>query len=241
MIRPVLDRGATTVPGRLAWIRDVRVPEMFPGEFEPRPLGELAFNLACPDGRHTFDVIEAVEQERWSENPADPSGQGVNRQRFRMTLTCITCGRVERRQGEYQDTGARTTMLTGTAEVQAICAQMIRPGTRWPKGRDAWPGGAEPPRVRWWGDCPEIGRRGAIHTRQARPGSGLVAGVLPGGAAALARRSRQGHGRDRPAPRHHGRGRDQADLTPRRKGAPRSRPLRRTSRRRRTTVSRGRQ
>jgi hypothetical protein len=164
VIRAVVGREANV--GGLSWVRDVRVPTAFVGEFDPRPVGEFAPGGACTDGRHTFDVIEAVEQERWVEDPTDSNSPEVPRQRFRMALTCIVCGRVEHRAGEYWDTDTRriTRVDPVPLRFRGLVAQMIDPGSRWSRGdRDcsAWAvhdaTGAPVGVI-----CPQVGRRGAV-------------------------------------------------------------------------------
>lgn len=140
MIRPVLDQESV---GRGRWrLRDVRVPIAFAGEFDPQPVGCHLRTPQCPDGRHTWDVIEAVTQERWvrdphsTQDPQDPDGDFIGCQSFRMRFTCITCGRVEHREGKFHETRAPSTHVDPVPlKAGALRAQMIDPGS-WSLGRD---------------------------------------------------------------------------------------------------------
>lgn len=165
MIRPVLERDLRAAG--LRWVHDVRVPNAFPvyGS-DPRPVAGSARSVTCVDGRHTFDVIEAVDQERWKTDPSDPDGDGQLLQRFRMVLTCLACGRVEYRAGTYHDTARERSTQVDPAPLRfrGLAAQMVDPGRSWfgqKRDLSLWAvhdtAGALVGVI-----CPEVGRRGAV-------------------------------------------------------------------------------
>lgn len=164
MIRPVLDEG-TAGRGRW-WLRDVRVPTGVAGEFHPSALGSYVRAEQCPDGRHTWDVIEALGPEKGIEDSPDPAPNGMSRQAFRLAFTCLMCGRVEYRRGEFHDEIRDPSTRVDPVPLKAggLRAQMIDPGYR-PLARDRdyslWmvhdTTGAMVGLI-----TPQVGRRGAV-------------------------------------------------------------------------------
>jgi hypothetical protein len=93
MILPGVDP-ATGEIERRAWSRDVRVPGGL--EFPPRLVAGGNWS-PCTGGRHLWDAVEAVDNE-----VEDDAGECT--QRFRLVLTCVNCGLVQRLEG-VADTG----------------------------------------------------------------------------------------------------------------------------------------
>jgi len=87
---------------------DVRVPSWLVYGHDPHLLASYRRSQECPDGRHVWDALIA----RGTEFEVDPDDEvarrrgGTDRERavavqaFRLVLTCIRCGVVERLTGE---------------------------------------------------------------------------------------------------------------------------------------------
>jgi hypothetical protein len=73
-------------------LRDARVPRPFSLDQPPRLLGSYDRNKQCPDGRHLWDAIVANGECRYDEDEYEHLP-------FRLTLTCVRCGRLERLAG----------------------------------------------------------------------------------------------------------------------------------------------
>jgi hypothetical protein len=74
---------------------DLRVPVPFCYDRPPHVLAHWARSDQCPNGRHLWDVMVATAPE---DGEDDEDGR-VDRLRFRMVLTCLRCGRIERLAG----------------------------------------------------------------------------------------------------------------------------------------------
>lgn len=114
--------------------RDARVPAVGGLDAAPRVVGcHRRSESTCEQGRHLFDAIEDdMADLRTSELLGDEYGERWVR--FRLTLTCIRCGIIERRGGlrDHEDDRSRPTAVAAVPlRAGAFRAQQIDQGGDW--------------------------------------------------------------------------------------------------------------
>lgn len=118
--------------------RDSRVPAVGGLDAAPRVVGHYRRSEGtCEQGRHLFDAIEDdTADPRTSELLGDEFGERWVR--FRLTLTCVRCGIIERLGGlrDQEDDRSRPTAVSAVPlRAGAFRAQQIDRGSDW--GRSA--------------------------------------------------------------------------------------------------------
>src|SRR4051812_30647221 len=98
MILPTVDVVSGEVSGHRL-LCDDRVPIRLSHDRPARLLGYWDRPQRCPDGRHLWDAVVATAPD------VAPDCEEENRLRFRLVLTCVRCGRIERLEGVTQDGG----------------------------------------------------------------------------------------------------------------------------------------
>jgi hypothetical protein len=98
MVLPVVEPCSGEVGGPPLLV-DLRVPVPFSYDRPPHVLAHWARSERCPNGRHLWDVIVATAPG----DGEDEEDDCVDRVRFRMVLTCVRCGRIERLAGVRED------------------------------------------------------------------------------------------------------------------------------------------
>src|SRR3954463_8336966 len=82
---------------------DDRIPIRLSYDRPAHVLGYWDRPSQCPDGRHLWDAIVATAPEVAPSPEADDAE--VERARFRLALTCVRCGRIERLEGLTEEDG----------------------------------------------------------------------------------------------------------------------------------------
>jgi hypothetical protein len=105
MIPPAVDVHGDVLDVPDLW-RDVRVPR--PLSWDGNPAHLLAGwrrTDQCPDGRHMWDALVAQEQitDAAVLGALSPGDEYAEALRFRLTLTCLRCGVIERLAGVRQE------------------------------------------------------------------------------------------------------------------------------------------
>lgn len=131
VILPPFNRSTGRVDDWARWW-DVRVPQVLDRDIPPLPVGWHIRRPACPDGRHSFDAIEADANETYNEEA------GTSSQRFRLVLTCTRCGLVERIEGVRDTSVSRartgqvdpTPLRAGSLQAQQVSADAMTGGRK---------------------------------------------------------------------------------------------------------------
>src|SRR4051812_30739565 len=113
MVLPVAEASSGEVSGTSRLV-DTRIPIPFRYDRRPYVLAFLARSERCPTGRHLRDVITATAPEDVQDEDSECAPHGV---RFRMSLTCVRCGRIERVEGFRENETARAWSAVGEIEV----------------------------------------------------------------------------------------------------------------------------
>src|SRR5690349_15139089 len=102
MILPTVDAASGEVNGHRL-LCDDRIPIRLSQGRSAHLLGYGDRLAQGPDGRHLWDAIVATAPDVASRPEADVEDE--DRSRFRLVLTCVRCGRVERLEGVTQEDG----------------------------------------------------------------------------------------------------------------------------------------
>jgi hypothetical protein len=97
MVLPVVEPCSGEVSGP-PLVVDLPVPVPFAHDRPPHLLAHWARTEQCPNGRHLWDVIVATAPEG-----GEDEDDCVDRVPFRMVLTCVRCGSIERLAGVRED------------------------------------------------------------------------------------------------------------------------------------------
>jgi hypothetical protein len=151
MICPAVDGFSGEVAGGYP---DVRVPSWLVYGHDPHLLASWSGN--CPGGRHVWDALIArgVEVDVDPDDPDEAVARrrgGSDRERavavqpFRLVLTCVRCGVVERLTGESWWDGRSGVTQVAPVPLRAgeLLAQQVSPWGRWSLADDQeagdWP------------------------------------------------------------------------------------------------------
>ena len=104
MIVPTAEVASGEVSGHRL-LCDDRIPIRLSHDRPARLLGYWDRPVQCPDGRHLWDAIVATAPDVVSHCQDDDEDD--ERLRFRLALTCVRCGRVERLEGVTEQDGHR--------------------------------------------------------------------------------------------------------------------------------------
>src|SRR4051812_10681348 len=96
MILPTAEVTSGVVSGHRL-LCDDRIPIRLSHDRPARLLGYWDRPTQCPDGRHLWDAVVATAPEVAPDREADDTEE--DRARFRLALTCVRCGRIERLEG----------------------------------------------------------------------------------------------------------------------------------------------
>ena len=97
MILPTADAASGEVGGHRL-LCDDRIPIRLSHDRPASLLGYWNRPAQCPDGRHMWDAIVATAPD------VEPGPEeDEDRLRFRLALTCVRCGRIERLEGVMHD------------------------------------------------------------------------------------------------------------------------------------------
>src|SRR4051794_6533186 len=102
MILPTAEVPSGEVSGHRL-LCDDRVPIALSYDRPARLLGYWHRPPQCPEGRHLWDAIVATAPDM-VPNLEDEDGD-EDRLRFRLALTCVRCGRIERLEGVTEHGG----------------------------------------------------------------------------------------------------------------------------------------
>src|SRR3954447_8770623 len=96
MILPTAEVASGEVSGHRL-LCDDRVPIRLSHDRPAHLLGYWHRPARCPDGRHLWDAVVATAPGVAPDREDDDEYEG--QLRFRLTLTCVRCGRIERLAG----------------------------------------------------------------------------------------------------------------------------------------------
>src|SRR4051812_16709183 len=102
MILPTADTASGEVTGHRL-LCDDRIPIRLSHDRPARLLGYWDRPAQCPDGRHLWDAIVATAPDVVSHRQDDDEDEV--RLRFRLALTCVRCGHIERLEGVMDEDG----------------------------------------------------------------------------------------------------------------------------------------
>jgi hypothetical protein len=115
MILPEFERASGEVSRRL-FLRDARIPRPFGFDRPPVLVGFHDRSELCPDGRHLWDAIVAQGECQVDDDDREHLP-------FRLTLTCVRCGRLERLAGVTNEEERR---FGGHVDPEPIAAGGLR-------------------------------------------------------------------------------------------------------------------
>lgn len=125
-------RGASRERQMVLWSNDQRVPKPLPSpdDFDryrdaqkPRAAGSTHRTTECPDGRHSFDVVESVVEHELEDADAE-YGYSYELE-FRARLTCVRCGVVLAWEGRRSDDRHVSTLSPRPLIAGSLVAQMV--------------------------------------------------------------------------------------------------------------------
>ncbi|HKG51987.1 MAG TPA: hypothetical protein VKB14_16245 [Actinomycetales bacterium] len=102
MILPTAEPASGEVSGHRL-LCDDRIPIRVSHDRPARLLGYWNRPAQCPDGRHLWDAIVATAPDVPPDREDDDEDEELLR--FRLVLTCVRCGRIERLEGVMHDDG----------------------------------------------------------------------------------------------------------------------------------------
>ena len=102
MILPTAEVASGDVSGHRL-LCDDRIPTRFTYDRPARLLGYWDRPTQCPDGRHLWDAVVAAALQYAPDEETEDADD--TRLRFRLALTCVRCGRIERLEGLMADDG----------------------------------------------------------------------------------------------------------------------------------------